>query len=274
MSRLNATIKLVVFLGETFFLIVSIFCTIASSLVYSGKILSVDFSSARQTAFKVLLLSCAVLFCTVMGCCGVANQLVRRGYCHGRRILCLHQFLLIIVLVSSISQVSTLRKREMSLELVMVCAKLFFLRILFPFSNLVTLLFHSFLFYSCGLYSSLFPFSKTNVTNYPTYDSFEDRLNTYFNHAYFDWICNPTFSWAGDWIDEHCPISMASQSCEPVTKKGEAGNYCDTFCPTSRNERDCCPSQELCSNDRKEDCPYHQCRVEVLRKVYRMIKYV
>lgn len=125
MSRLNATIKLVVFLGETFFLLVSIFCTIASSIVYSGKILSLDFSSARQTAFKVLLLSCTVLFCTVIGCCGVANQLVRRGHCHGRRILCLHQFLLITVLVSSISQASTLRKREMSLKLVMVCAIIF-----------------------------------------------------------------------------------------------------------------------------------------------------
>ncbi len=142
MSRLNATIKLVVFLGETFFLLVSIFCTIASSIVYSGKILSLDFSSARQTAFKVLLLSCTVLFCTVIGCCGVANQLVRRGHCHGRRILCLHQFLLITVLVSSISQASTLRKREMSLKLVMVCAMLYFVRLFCFCSNFAT----SFLF--------------------------------------------------------------------------------------------------------------------------------
>ena len=79
MSRLNDTIKLVVMLGNVFFTILSGLAAIGSALVLSGKISTLNFEAAKAASVFVLLISVTVLLCTLLGCCGAVNQVIRRG---------------------------------------------------------------------------------------------------------------------------------------------------------------------------------------------------
>ena len=236
MSRLNASIKLVVMIGDTIFLLVAIISGIASGLVSSGKIVALDFPEARRTASILLLLTVAILLFTIYGCCGAINQIVRKGCCCvGRRVLCCHQFLLLTVLVISVTHQEQLANRERSIDLVI-----------------------------------------GNVTTYPRYDSFEQRLDKYFNKAYFEGNCglddtyDKSSTWLMKWVDRRCPSTMSQSVCGLSDKEKLD---CDTSCDVPIwNTTSCCPSEDLClGKDIKEACPYNQCRVAVLDEVLNYI---
>ena len=233
MSRLNASIKLVVLLGDLVFLLVSIITAIIAALISSGGIIALDFTEARRIATLILLLTMMILGCTIYGCCGAANQIVRQGCCCvGRRILCCHQFILISVLLLSITQQESLSNRKRSIKMVV-----------------------------------------HNVTNYPKYDSFERRLDQYFNRAYFEGNCafedetyDKSSEWLMKWIDSNCPDTMRRSVCELLD---EDKDRCDTTCiePIWTAES-CCPSEDLCLIDKEQhSCPYNQCRTAVLKEV-------
>ena len=79
MSRLNAIIKIVVFLGEAFFLLLGLAFVLTSGITLTGRAVALNFKAARQTAMTVLIFSLAVLGCACCGCCGAVNQVRRRG---------------------------------------------------------------------------------------------------------------------------------------------------------------------------------------------------
>jgi hypothetical protein len=233
MSRLNASIKLVVMIGDTVFLLVAIIAAIIAALVMSGQIIALDFPEARRTARNVLVLTVAVLIFTIYGCCGAINQIVRKGcFCAGRRVLCFHQFLLLAVLVTSVSQQEKLANREKSIDLVIA-----------------------------------------NVASYPNYDLFESRLDKYFNKAYFEGNCalnddtyDKSSTWLMEWVDRSCPSTMSRSVCALSEEKKE---NCDTTCYRSIwNVGSCCPSEYSCLKlNLQEACPYNRCRVAVLNEV-------
>ena len=106
MGRLNAAIKLFFCWGELFFVLVSFVFVVASGLVSSGQVAALTFPAARHMATWVLVLSGAVFLSSIIGCLGAVRQTLRRGCCSGRRMLCMHQLLLLTVLIFSASQVS------------------------------------------------------------------------------------------------------------------------------------------------------------------------
>ena len=79
MSRLNDTIKVVVMLGNVFFTILSGLSAIGSALVLAGKISTLNFDAAKSACIIILIISVALLLCTLVGCCGAVNQVIRRG---------------------------------------------------------------------------------------------------------------------------------------------------------------------------------------------------
>ena len=79
MSRLNAVIKLVVTAGNLFLILFSGLFVIGSSLVLSGTVTALNFRSAKELSVLVLIIACAVFSCTVWGCCGAINQVIRKG---------------------------------------------------------------------------------------------------------------------------------------------------------------------------------------------------
>ncbi|KAL3793899.1 hypothetical protein ACHAWO_013408 [Cyclotella atomus] len=117
MARLNATIKLFFCIGDLFFVIISLIFVAASALVVLGQLKALSFPAAQDMAKNLLILSAAALIGSCMGCWGAVRQTIRKGY-SGRRILCLHQLLLLAVLFTSYTQLDWLTKRENSIKLV------------------------------------------------------------------------------------------------------------------------------------------------------------
>ena len=106
MSRLNASLKLLFCWGELFFVLVSLIFFAASGYVATKSVAALRFPVAIDMAKWVLLLSGAMLFCSCYGSFGAIRQTRRKGCCFtGRRMLGLHQLMLILVLFFSISQV-------------------------------------------------------------------------------------------------------------------------------------------------------------------------
>ena len=211
MSRLNEIIKLVVLVGDAVFLALALLAGIISGLVTSGNIVALDFPEARRIAVIILMVTVLIIFCIVYGCCGVVNQIVRKGcFCRGRRVLCCHQFMLLTVLIISIMQQEQLANREKSIKLVI-----------------------------------------DNVAAYPTYDSFERKLDRYFSKAYFEGNCaledqdtyDKSSKWLMEWVDQSCPVTMRRKVCALSKQKKE---ICDTSCqePIWSKEA-CCPDEEL-----------------------------
>jgi hypothetical protein len=79
MSRLNDIIKLVFILGNSVFAILSIALAVASALALSGGLSALNFPAAKSASAFVLVISTTTLLCTLVGCCGAVNQVVRRG---------------------------------------------------------------------------------------------------------------------------------------------------------------------------------------------------
>jgi hypothetical protein len=228
MSRLNATIKLVVLLGDAVFLILSIGLMILSGLTNSGRITELNFDLAKRLASIVLLASIILLSLTIYGCCGSLNQTVRTGFCSGRRSLCFHQLILIVILVVSIVQTNLLERRETSVNMVI-----------------------------------------ENQEQFTSFDSFEIKLDAFFNREYFDSVCPGTTQSQGTgnhfaikWVDEYCPHTMRSQECLNVACKYNSNSSTNTLASVL------CPNQDRCINQSlTKSCPYYKCRIPILEKV-------
>jgi hypothetical protein len=147
---------------------------------------------------------------------------LRKGCCPGRRMLRLHQLLLLAVFIFGFTQYEWLNKREMSIRVVIA-----------------------------------------DPTT--SYDSFEERIATILNPAYYESICSDDQStaWILNFVDEHCPASMRQKNCALSGKKRSS---CDTSCNESALK--CCPSQVLCNEGNEAACPYFRCRVPVLEELF------
>ena len=241
MGRLNNIIKLLFCGGELFFLLVSLICLATSCMVYIGKIDALQFNAARSTAELILLLSTAMLICTCFGCCGMFRQTIRKTKvcCFtGRRMLCLHQVLLLTVLLFTVSQYEWLNKREYSMRSVV----------------------------SSGSSSAL------------DYDSFERRVSKFFNQAYFESLCSEdTGKWLLNFVDDKCPDMNHMNSCAlTLSQRKTCDTTCSalrgkTF--TSIDLMQCCPSEDLCKSGNLESCPYQRCRLEISSELLRWASY-
>mmetsp|Transcript_6267 Transcript_6267/g.11846 ORF Transcript_6267/g.11846 Transcript_6267/m.11846 type:complete len:378 (-) Transcript_6267:334-1467(-) len=231
MSRLNATIKLVVLLGDAIFLILAIGLIILSGMANSGKITELNFDLAKRLASVVLLASIVLLSMTIYGCCGSLNQTVRNGFCSGRRSLCFHQLILIVILIVSIVQTSSLERRETSVKMVID--------------------------------------NQEQFTSYDSFETQLDAFfnREYFDRTCPDTEQSQgAVSGGGNhlvmqWVDDYCPDIMRSQECLNM-----ACTYITKADDKTTNLL--CPNQNQCINQGlTESCPYYQCRIPILGKV-------
>ena len=244
MARLNNTIKLLFCCGELFFLLVSLICLAASCLVYVGKIDALQFNAARSTAELILLLSTAMLICTCFGCCGMFRQTIRKAKvcCFtGRRILCLHQVLLLTVLLFTVSQYEWLNKREYSMRSVVSGNEL--LQEYDSFERRVSK------FFNQAYFESLCSEDASGKEK---------------------WLLN--------FVDEKCPDSMKNMNSCALTPSQR--KTCDTTCSalrgltfTSIDLMQCCPSEDLCNSGNLQSCPYQRCRLEISLELLRWASY-
>ena len=198
MSRLNASIKLVVMVGDILFLLLSLIVIAGASLITSDKMVALKFlNSFQKLAALVLFLAIATFFTTLYGCCGSLNQTLRKGCFAGRRALCVHQLLLITVLITSLIQVSELERREASVRIVVQDKNRFYdsfeERLNFHFNQV---------------------YFDAMCRNYNVDDG-EGSGDTGSGSG-------SDGSFAMDWIDKTCPSTMASNECSTV---------CDSPCP-------------------------------------------
>ena len=112
----------------------------------------------------------------------------------------------------------------------------------------------------------------TDQQFYTSYDSFEKKISTLFNNAYFESICSSeddkSTAWLLDFVDENCPLDMNGEKCALSSSNKKK---CDTSCSalkgmtdyTTHDIKQCCPSQELCNEGVKAACPYERCRVGI-----------
>ena len=102
-------------------------------------------------------------------------------------------------------------------------------------------------------------------TRFMSYDSFERRIDQYFNQVYYKTICTLTTNDQNelliDWIDENCPVvgTMDKKICE--SSEEQIMKTCETSCRRV--------DSSLHSSCLK--CPYNQCRIEVLDEVQKLI---
>eukprot|EP00979_Chaetoceros_neogracilis_P007859 scaffold1698_cov279-Chaetoceros_neogracile.AAC.18 len=194
MSRLNALIKLVVFMGNTLFLLLSLIVIIVASLITSDKFAAFNIlRSFKRVAVFTLVLGVAALIVTIYGCCGSLNQTVRKGCMAGRRALCVHQVYIIVILIASIIQANELERKAESFLVVL-----------------------------------------ENEDQFVSYDAFEAKLDKHFNTIYFENMCTMNDDsttnvrqdrFFVDWIDENCPSKMGTENCS---------NGCEFPCPDQR----------------------------------------
>jgi hypothetical protein len=172
MSRLNGTIKLLFCIGELFLLLISVLFVVISALVLLGRVNALTYSGALEMAMYCFVLSTAVLLCTCVGCYGAVRQTTRKG-CSGRRILALHQLLLLVVLLFSYSQVCSIKT---------VFEKTFSLKKHFADIDSRLCVQHDWL----EERETSMQLVIQNRTSYEEYDRFEKRLDQYFNSEQLD----------------------------------------------------------------------------------------
>ena len=246
MARLNALIKLFFCVGELFFVLISLCFMTASSLMVMGKIKVLSFPEAQY----LLIPSSAVLLCTCFGCCGAARQTTRKG-CSGRKMLCIHQLLLLGVLVCSYSQVSSFCSSSCSLNCCIVSPHI----VIFIQFDWLEKREHS------------IELVVQDPKSYTEYDGFERRLDKKFNSIYFETLCSDDNETSRNlllnFVEEHCPRCLTE--VEKAT--------CDTTsCNESQSE--CCPSKGLCMEGIISACPYYHCRIGILEELFVWTGYV
>ena len=241
MGRLNSCIKLAFCLSELFFLVVSLLCLGFSVLVSTDNVAALSFGMAKETAKLVGVLAGAVFICSCYGCCGALRQTIRKGLCSGRKILCLHQLLLVAVLLFTLSQHEWINKREYSLRLVAE--------------------------------------DKQSYNEYDKFEMRSSKLfnNAYFESICSSEDDKST-AWLSDFVDKNCPLDMSQDSC---TLSSSNKKKCDTSCSalkgmtdyTTHDIKQCCPSQELCNEGVKAACPYERCRVGIATELVHWAHY-
>jgi len=242
MSRLNASIKLLYLLGETFFILLSVITTLISGLILSGRYDAFNYNPSQRTAIIILVGSSLAFLCSVCcGCCGSIRQVKRKGCCPGRRILGLHQILLLALFVLCARQYVAIRRREASLGIVL-----------------------------------------SDPVSYPNYDAFEKQLSQYVNDAYFDGVCSTDNDasasadpWLMNWIDRKCPLARDQDMYTVCAPNRNDLLQCDTECEDnaeSDDDRECCPVEVLCLSGVQDVCPYDQCRITILSEVSMWMK--
>lgn len=233
MSRLNASIKLLYLLGEAFFILLSIIVTLISSLVLSGRWEAFHYDSARNRALLVLVGASITLLCSICcGCCGSIHQIKRKGFCAGRRILGLHQIILVSLFVLCARHTIGVGRRDASLAVVLAD----------PMS-----------------YPQYDLFEK-QLSQY-----FNDA---YFDGICSVDIGNDSSeAWLMRWIDQNCPLILGDEGDICAPNRSDL-LPCDTECEDSAaTGQECCPSEVLCRTGVQDACPYQQCRVNVLSEV-------
>jgi hypothetical protein len=234
MSRLNAIIKLLFCCGEMVFILASAICIVSSGLVSMGRVAALSFPAAKETASWVLVLSSMVFVCTCYGCFGAIRQTLRRGCCSGRRMLCLHELLVLIVLVFSVSQYEWLTKREQSIKLVI--------------SNHTSYPYDAF---------------ERRISTYFN--------NAYFDSLCSE---DPSTKALLNFVDLRCNESMSQKNCAlSEKKKMQCDTSCPAAKGNSNltafDLMMCCPSEELCKSGNDASCPYHKCRIGILQEFHR-----
>mmetsp|Transcript_3286 Transcript_3286/g.7413 ORF Transcript_3286/g.7413 Transcript_3286/m.7413 type:complete len:337 (+) Transcript_3286:152-1162(+) len=238
MSRMNAIIKLSFWTVQLIFLILILILVITSAIIASGRVVALAFPLAKDTAIEVLILSTIVLACMCVGCCGSLRQTIRKGCFSGRKMLCMNQLILIGGFVFSIAQFEWLKNHQQIMKLVI-----------------------------------------SDPESHPIYFGFELRFSEYFNKAYFESLCSedPSSAFILKYVDNMCPQSMSQSQCALSEIKKE---LCDTTCHAVKDKDDasdaewlnCCPSEEECDNGNLAGCPFHRCRVEILKNFYKWAK--
>jgi hypothetical protein len=194
MPRLNASIKLVVLVGDILFLLLSLIVIVGASIITSEKIVALKFlNSFQKMATLVLILAIATFLTTLYGCCGSLNQTLRKGCFSGRRALSIHQLLLITILIASSIQVSELERRVASVRIVVDDKSRFY---------------------------NSFEESLNYHFNQVYFDTMCSNSNVDNGDADVEGAGSSQF--AMDWIDKTCPSTMTSNQCSTV---------CDSPCP-------------------------------------------
>lgn len=232
MTRLNSSIKLIMMVGEAIFLLLAIAMAILSTLVSSGEIHPLNFTEAHRNAQLILLISIGVIFCTIFGCCGAVNQIIRKGACAGRRILSLHQLLLFCVLALSYISMKQLRLRERSISVVL--------------SDI------------------------TQYPVYDSFETHLDRYfnSAYFEGICAD---NSSSVWIMDWVNRNCPLTMGKDACELSAESREVCDTTCKMSPWQK-ESCCPSENLCLVEEQLSTCPYNQCRFQVLKEARSMIK--
>lgn len=207
---------------------------VASGLVSMGRVAAISFPAAKETASWILALSSMVFVCTCFGCFGAIRQTLRRGCFSGRRMLCLHKLVILIVLVFSASQYEWLDKREKNMKLVI--------------SN------HTFYPYDA--------FERRIGTYFN---------NAYFDSLCSD---DPSTKALLSFVDLRCPERMGQKYCTlPEKKKMLCDTSCPAAKGNSNftayDLMICCPSEESCKGGNDASCPYHRCRVGIMQELHR-----
>jgi len=228
MSRLNDIIKVVVIIGNTIFTILSVALAVGSILILSGNFSALNFDAAKSASIVVLILSAITLLCTLLGCCGAVNQVVRRGVCNGRRLLSLYQLLVLLIFIASVYVLFELKKQIQS-------------------TNMVIFDIHRYPEYDSFERQASIYFNSA-----------------YFQGTCSE---NPKDSWFIQWVDSYCPAQIGQNRCSRFFVV-DINGMCYTKCQMSPwNSEYCCPSETDCKGGLLQACPYEQCRLEALQKV-------
>ncbi|EJK78056.1 hypothetical protein THAOC_00069 [Thalassiosira oceanica] len=187
------------------------------------------------TARIALLLSLSVLFCSFYGCNGALRQTKRKGCFAGRKILCLHQLLLIAVLV-------------------------------FAFANLE---------WTTKLHRSVRSFLRDPSQDYNGFEErlsvFFD--GEYFKSLCSS-NDSTAGDWLEKFVSANCPQQMKPTACALSGRKRDmCDTTCYALQgDTDRfQELGCCPSKELCQSGFESACPYDMCRLEIFHELSKFV---
>jgi len=182
MSRLNASIKLAVLVGNVLFLLIALVVIIVASLITSDKFAALNIlRSFKSVAVLTLVLGVAAFIVTIYGCCGTLNQTARKGCMAGRRALFVHQAYFIVILITGFIQSNELERRADNFRVII-----------------------------------------ENKDRFESYDDFEVKLDKYFNAVYFETMCTMNDNTTENrqhndfylnWIDKICPSTMGTKEC-------------------------------------------------------------
>ena len=233
MSYMNSLIKVGVLVFNIFLFLCGLIVALISGLVYSGQWPEFERETYAEWCYWGMGIGFVVIFVTVLGCIGSANQVQREGCCPGRCVLGYYQILLVGSIVA------------------------------FMFVGL---------FLKSTIDSIQFTLDKNGDTEYDKFEiDISSRFNSNYFAALCSEF--PENTWFLDWSDTICPATMNyEEKCFiPRSKRDPLADrdVCEAFtaCESEPfNPTFCCPDEQACSAETwgKAACPYEQCRTEAL----------